>query len=483
LTRSITRIETPQTRCRAATARCDITPPVGIYHRMWGAATHDRATGVHRPLVATLLWLEPDTGDETQALVVVVLEHCLLDSADIALMEQAVAQSAGIRRDQVLIAMTHTHAAGLMSRSRSHLSGGELIGPYLDGLTQKLGDLAAAAAGARRPATIVYGHGRSNLAAHRDFFDPERGQIVCGFNPGGPADDTVLVAKIVGVDGDLLATIVNYACHPTTLAWQNTLISPDFVGALRETIEEQTGAPCLFLQGASADLGPREGFVGDTAIADRNGRELAFGALAALQGLPQPGSQFEYAGPVVSGATIGTWRHKPMDPSAAKSCATWRVAQWNTPLEYRQDLPTAAQTQVELEHWQDQEAAAIATGKSDEVRECRARAEQATRQLWRLAALPPEHFPLRATLARLGDAFWLFVAGEHYQTLQTELRRQLPNRPIVVATITGGWQPGYIPPREAYGRGIYQEQIAVVAPGSAERLHLEIANRLRELTA
>ena len=56
----MTSIYIPQTRCRAAIARCDITPPVGIYHRMWGAATHDRATGVHRPLLATLLWLEPE---------------------------------------------------------------------------------------------------------------------------------------------------------------------------------------------------------------------------------------------------------------------------------------------------------------------------------------------------------------------------------------------------------------------------------------
>ena len=49
----MSRVLTPQSRCRFGIARCDVTPPVGIYHRMWGAATHDRATGVHRPLSAT----------------------------------------------------------------------------------------------------------------------------------------------------------------------------------------------------------------------------------------------------------------------------------------------------------------------------------------------------------------------------------------------------------------------------------------------
>ena len=49
--------------------------------------------------------------------------------------------------------------------------------------------------------------------------------------------------------------MVNYACHPTTLAWENTLISPDFPGAMREVVERATAAPCVFLQGASGDLG------------------------------------------------------------------------------------------------------------------------------------------------------------------------------------------------------------------------------------
>ena len=48
-------LDTPTSRCRLGVARCDITPPVGAYHRMWGAARHDRSTGVHRPLTATAL--------------------------------------------------------------------------------------------------------------------------------------------------------------------------------------------------------------------------------------------------------------------------------------------------------------------------------------------------------------------------------------------------------------------------------------------
>jgi hypothetical protein len=274
---------------------------------------------------------------------------------------------------------------------------------------------------------------------------------------------------------------VNYACHPTTLAWQNTLISPDYVGALRETIEQHAGAPCVFLQGASADLGPREGFVGDTAIADRNGRQLAFAALSALDGLPHPGSRFEYSGPVVSGATIGTWRHEPIDAAAVQRAKTWQIARWSEPLSYRPDLPIVAETQSDLNRWQREQSSANAAGNHEHARDCHARAEQATRQLWRLKALPPDHFPFPATLARLGDAFWVFVAGEHYQILQTQLRARFPNHSIVVSTITGGWQPGYIPPADAYGRGIYQEKIAVVAAGSAEQVIESIAARMQSL--
>src|SRR4051812_27603504 len=98
-------LKTPQSRCRAAIARCDITPPIGIYHRMWGAATHDRATGTHRPLLATLLWLEPVTGDRSQILLIIALDHCILDGPDIEQMQQAVAHAGNVGAQQVLITL------------------------------------------------------------------------------------------------------------------------------------------------------------------------------------------------------------------------------------------------------------------------------------------------------------------------------------------------------------------------------------------
>ncbi len=60
---STTQVNTPTSRLRLGYARRDITPPVGIYHRMWGAARHDAATGVHRPLHIDVLILEPLGGD------------------------------------------------------------------------------------------------------------------------------------------------------------------------------------------------------------------------------------------------------------------------------------------------------------------------------------------------------------------------------------------------------------------------------------
>ncbi|RLS35803.1 MAG: hypothetical protein DWH81_13555 [Planctomycetota bacterium] len=477
---SVKTVKTPQSRCRASVVRCDITPPVGIYHRMWGAALHDKATGVHRPLTATLMWIEPLAPASGKGQIIISLDHCILDTAEIRNIRESVSRVTLIPTENIQVTVTHTHGSGWMSRTRGNLPGGELIGPYLDQLAARMAELALEARPQLEEATIVYGAGCCNLAAHRDYPDVERGLFACGFNPEGTADDTLMVARITGQSGKTLATIVNYACHPTTLAWDNTLISPDWVGAMREVVETHTGGHCLFLQGASGDLGPREGFVGDVEVADRNGRQIGFSALATLTALPPAGTQYNYAGPVISGATIGTWKHEPLSKGDLQSQTAWRWQQINVDLPYRHDLPTIEQTTTEREEWLAEEAKAREAGNEARLRDCRAQIEQRTRQLTRLNALAPGRAcPLPVVIGQPGDAIWVMLPGELYQSFQLALRERFAPRPVIVTTLTNDWQPGYIPPAATFGYGIYQEIIAATAPGCHETLIEAISRHVK----
>jgi hypothetical protein len=106
--------------------------------------------------------------------------------------------------------------------------------------------------------------------------------------------------------------------------------------------------------------------------------------------------------------------------------------------------------------------------------------ERQTRMARRLEQLPTgASYPLEVRLWRWGGADFLAVPGEHYSLLQTALRAVAPSRVLLIATIAQGWGPSYLPTRETYGRGIYQESIAIVAPGSLERVVAEVERVLR----
>lgn len=471
----------PESRLQAGAARRDITPPIGIYHRMWGAAVHDRATGIHRPLCATALVLRSLDGPQCHELAILAIDHCLLWPYELHEIQSQVAAAAGMRPEQVLLCFSHTHAAGLMGLERSSLPGGELIAPYLDELAARAAEAVCEARQCVEPAVIGYAVGHCNLAMHRDMFDAERGAWVCGPHPHGPADDTLLAVRVTSATGKPLATVINYACHPTTLAWENTQISPDFVGALRETVEGAGWGLCLFLQGASGDLGPRRCYVGDPNVADQNGRQLAHAALAALEGLLPPQTEYVYRGAVISGALLGWWHLEPVAHERQAQQAVWRCAQWQVDLPLRPGLSTAEEVRAELAHCEAVESAARSAGHFEQVVLWRARAEICRRQLVRLKHVPAGRYPLSVTACRLGEAVWIWVEAEHYQYLQRTLRGRFEGTPLVVTTLTNGSLPTYLPTRETYGTGIYQETIALLAPGCLEQLAAEIGGKVSQL--
>ena len=476
------RVETPQSRCMAGAARCDVTPVVGTFHRMWGAATHNRSTGVHRPLTATVLYLQSLTDDDQPPRVLIALDHCLLWPKEMNQLLDSISAATKLDRNSLIVFFSHTHAAGLMGLERKDLPGGDLIEPYLNDLATKISELIRESKGCCVPASIVYGQGKCSLAQNRDYFDAERGRYVCGYNPNGATDDTVMVGRVTADTGSLIATFVNYACHPTTLAWENTLISPDYPGAMREVVEGATHAPCLFIQGASGDIGPKHGFVGDVNVADRNGRQLGYAALGALESLSAPGEEYDYVGPVISGATLGIWKYLPEPVERATQHSRWIDRRDLVPLKYRSVLPSRADLeQEELQH-RAEEQEAIAKGDAEAIRNAHAMVERTTRRLIRFAPLPPgESYPYPLIAWRIGDAVWLALDGEHYNILQRTLRARFPHIPLIIGTIANGSTVWYLPEATSYGLGLYEEEVSVLAQGCLEAVIEAATNAIRKL--
>lgn len=451
------------THCNFGVATRDVTPPVGIYTRSWGAAKHDTAEGVHRPCIATAALMAPlDAAQPLLALVAVDIGW-FQNLEDEKAIRATVMQRTGLKPEGLLINMSHTHASVNANSFLVDRPGGELIKPYLLSLGEQISEAVLAARATMAPAWITYGYGRSALATNRDYRDTERQLYACGYNPGGPADDTLLVARVTGEDGGTRATFFNYACHPTTLAWDNHLLSPDFVGAAREVLQHAFGAPALFLQGASGELAPRHDYVGDTAVADRNGRQLGYAAAAAIEALPPAATKFVYTGIMPSGTNLGTWAYQPLTSEELADSGRLETHMLVVDLP-RKELPAAEDFLPQYQAATD-----------------RRQQELLLRRLLLQQALghdPVHHMSL--WIWRLGDAALVAIPNEPYSLFQRALRQHFAATPLLILGTTNGTL-GYLPPQESYGQGIYQEQQSPYQPGCLEKSIAAATQGLTEL--
>lgn len=450
------------THCLFGVARRDVTPPVGIYSRSWGAATHDVAEGVHRPLTVTAAVFAPLDGAGPTLALVALDAGWFPYGPDERALREAIMERSGLGEAQVLVQLSHTHA-GANSNSRiENRPGSELIAPYLGSLTAHVCDAVAEAHATVTEAFVTYGQGRCSLATNRDFWDAEAERYACGYNPDGAADDTLIVARVADADGRTLATLFNYACHPTTLAWENRLLSPDYVGAAREVLEEAFDAPALFLQGASGELAPRDDYVGDPAVADRNGRQLGHAAAAAIEGLPPPGTRFVYTGIVASGANLGTWGYGPCNAEQLVEASRLAAVATGVDLERKEELGVVE---------------SLSDSRPDSPQE---REKAMRRELLRLALGEGSVHRMPIWAWRLGEGLLLAVPNEPYSVFQVELRRRFAGTPVIVLMTTNGGV-GYLPPRETYGSGLYQELQSPYAPGCLEQATAAAAAALEPL--
>jgi hypothetical protein len=439
-------------------AACEeITPPVGIYMKCWGAAKHDTAQGVHRPLTLTCITFQSSEKDQPLVLISADLMSWRSRPDEWA-VRGAILEALQLDEPHLMFCLAHTHAAPSLRREESSRPGGHLIEPYQATLREATIRAARRALQNRKPAVLSWRYGKCDLATNRDFADPTSTRIVCGVAPDAAADDTLLVGRATDESGSLLATIVNYACHPTTLAWENTLLSPDWVGAMRETIESHTSAPCLFLQGASGELAPAEQYVGETALADRHGRRVGFAALATLEAMDPPGTRLVFRGVVESGAPLAIWRPAPAPLSSALDA---RMIHLDLPLK---PMPLVAELES---RWRECDDPVLKERlwRKRQVRRLVGEGETCRVGLW---------------VWRIGDDFLVGHLNEAYSLLQTELRAQFADRSVAVINIVNG-SVGYLPPRESFGKNLYQVEQTPFECGSLEVVIERAAETMKAL--
>jgi hypothetical protein len=216
----------------------DITPaePEGVY--LAGFAANRRAAGVRDPLAARALYL----CDGETPLLLLSLDLIGLSRSRVERMR---ARIGGTHRQNLVVHCTHNHQSpdtlGLWGKSALGFlpvaSG--LDDAYLDQVEAKAVRAAERAVAAAVPARLCF--------AQAEFDRQGR----WARNEHGPAQDRrVRLLQARATDGAVIATLLQYACHPETLWREGRVISADFCGACCRALEQELGGVGLYVNGA-----------------------------------------------------------------------------------------------------------------------------------------------------------------------------------------------------------------------------------------
>lgn len=454
----------PSSRLRAGVARGDITPPRGIHSRCWGASLHDTAASIHHPLAATALALQSVDGGPT--LMLLSLDLSWFEEEENRVFLARLREASGLNADNLLVNLCHSHASPSVTASLADCPGGEKIGPYFDAVVATSIRIVSQAMASLTPAWMTADYGRCNLAANRNYVDTEFGQTVCGFNPHDSADDTVAFARITADEGSVLATVLNYGCHPTSLGPLNTAISSDYVASARRILEEQFGGHCLFVISPCGDTCCRQAYASDPDVADRNGRQLGHAAASVAESLLPPGEEMVYAGPLISGATLATWARRPIASPTVSDVRSTRL-EVPLPLRKRVDIETL---EAQRRKWRTRRKDAEARLDDLEVRNCTAMIERLRRAILRQPHIPAgDSLLLETWVWQLGRIVFVGIPAEPFSLLQVKLRDRFPHLCIFIGVLTNG-ACGYLLAHGDYDTGLFQQWISSTGRGGLERL-------------
>ncbi len=250
---------------RAGAARVSIAPRLhdlqdGVYLGGFGSYRQRRATGVHdEPLCRAVAIGDDDTVFVVAALDLVGASGPLLQS-----IRENAARLTRLPALRIIIACTHSHAS-----------------PDMQGLWGGTGG-AYEAYVAHRAASAIWESFQAMTPAVATAATSSLGGVVRNRRGWPETDQTLTTLRLTTGDGAPIATLVNYACHPTASGPANTEVSRDWCGYAADAVEAALGGVAVYINGAVGDVNPAQD--GGFEHAASLGEAVARASVASLDG-------------------------------------------------------------------------------------------------------------------------------------------------------------------------------------------------------
>jgi len=246
-------------RLRGGVSKVDITPRVGCWLSGWERRVKS-SEGIADELYVKALVLS----DGTTELAIIAADLIGVPAEIVSAVRGKAQQQTGIPGENILVSATHTHFGPVVRRYKFDSKVDEA---YLEFLVEKM---VSAVVGAKKGLTEVrvgITRGQAPELVYNRRTKGKDGKVVMTFvlppkDPElafGPVDPDVGVLRMEDSEGKLIATMINFACHPVSGGgWESWFyhISADYPAYAAKAIEQTEGGLCLFTLGTAGNINP-----------------------------------------------------------------------------------------------------------------------------------------------------------------------------------------------------------------------------------
>ena len=227
-----------------ATSTSYVTPQEPCFMGGYGMRKQ-KSEGVLDDLKCTAILLEING----ETVVMCDVEILMITQEIVAAVKEQLEREFGVYPERVTIATTHTHAGPEIRSERLPMFDEEsddgFWRRYQDFLKEKI------------YSTITACFENEPVEVEAWYRTVKIDGLYGNRNGIGKPEDKDVTLIVFKNKKDVVAAIVNIACHPTVLGAQNLQISSDLLGYISRGVKERLGVYPLMMQGASGDMSNR----------------------------------------------------------------------------------------------------------------------------------------------------------------------------------------------------------------------------------